>query len=143
MLFGTVKGAFTGAENRIGLLEYAAGGSVFFDEIQALSPQMQAKLLRTLQEKTFQRVGDVEHIPLQAKIISATNIAPEKAIKENLLQRGPLLSSLCLYHYNTAVKERKDDLPLLIQHFLADFNRKTGKYFKDVQSDTIRLFSKL
>lgn len=140
LLFGTVKGAFTGAENRIGLLEYAAGGSVFFDEIQALSPQMQAKLLRTLQEKTFQRVGDVEHIPLQAKIISATNIAPEKAIKENLL-REDLYYRLCVFSITIPpLRERKDDLPLLIQHFLADFNRKTGKYFKDVHSDTIRLF---
>ena len=140
LLFGTVKGAFTGAENRIGLLEYAAGGSVFFDEIQALSPQMQAKLLRTLQEKTFQRVGDVEPIPLLARVISATNISPKKAIKENLL-RQDLYYRLCVFLITIPpLRERKDDLPLLIQHFLKDFNRKTGKNYKGVCNDTIRLF---
>jgi len=141
LLFGTVKGAFTGAENRIGLLEHAARGSIFFDEVQALSPQMQAKLLRTLQEKTFQRVGDVKEIPFLARVISATNILPEKAIEENKL-REDLYYRLCVFKITIPpLRERKDDLLLFIKHFLQNFNNKTGKYFKGVHPDTIRLFN--
>lgn len=141
LLFGTVKGAFTGAENRIGLLEHAARGSIFFDEVQALSPQMQAKLLRALQEKTFQRVGSVEEIPFQARVISATNILPEKAIKEKLL-REDLYYRLCVFKITIPpLKERKDDLLLFIKHFLQNFNNKTGKYFKGVDPDTLHLFN--
>lgn len=140
LLFGTVKGAFTGAENRAGLLEHAAGGSVFFDEVQALSSQMQAKLLRTLQEKTFQRVGSVEQIPFQARVISATNIAPEKAVAENAL-REDLYYRLCVFVVTIPpLKDRKDDLLLLSRYFLQDFNSKTGKEYRGIHPDSMRSF---
>lgn len=140
LLFGTAKGAFTGAENRAGLLEHAAGGSVFFDEVQALSSPMQAKLLRTLQEKTFQRVGSVEQIPFRARVISATNIAPEKAVAENAL-REDLYYRLCVFAVTIPpLRERKDDLPLLSRYFLEDFNNKTGKEYRGLHRDSMRAF---
>lgn len=140
MLFGTVKGAFTGAQDRAGLLEHAAGGTIFFDEVQSLSTELQAKLLRVLQEGTFRRVGDITEIPLQARVISAMNIPPEKAIKEGLL-REDLYYRLCVFRIMVPpLRERKDDLPLLVEHFLNRYNRKTGKKLKGVTPETMKLF---
>lgn len=139
LLFGTVKGAFTGAENRAGLLEHAAGGSIFFDEVQALSPQMQAKLLRTLQEKTFQRVGDIEEIPLQARVISATNVPPEKAIQEGILRKD-IYYRLCVFKIDIPpLRERKDDLPILVDHFIQEVKNKTDKNIRGIHEDCFRL----
>lgn len=140
LLFGTVKGAFTGAENRAGLLEHAAAGSVFFDEVQSLSTSMQAKLLRIIQEKTFQRVGCIKQIPFRARIISASNLAPAIAIANKVL-REDLYYRLCVFVVNIPpLRERKEDLPVLTEHFLKDFNEKTGKQYQCVDETTAALF---
>lgn len=141
MLFGTVKGAFTGAQNRSGLLEHAAGGTIFFDEIQSLSPELQAKLLRVLQEGSFQRVGDMESLPLEARVVSALNIPPEEAVAAGLM-REDLYFRLCVFKITIPpLRERRDDIPLLVKYFLQKFNQKTGTGIKGVSPETGRLFN--
>jgi arginine utilization regulatory protein len=141
MLFGTVKGAFTGSENRAGLLEYAAGGTIFFDEVQSLSPELQAKLLRLLQENTFQRVGDVEEIPLQARVISAMNVLPEDAIESGKL-RPDLYYRFCVFKIAIPpLRERKDDISLYVDHFVEEYNRESGSELKGVNQKTRRFFN--
>ena len=101
-LFGHEKGAFTGAEHRkTGILEHAGRGTVLLDEIGEFPLDLQAKLLRVLQEREFQRIGDVRTIPLQARVIAATNRDLEGHGEGMLLPRGPLLPAQGLCDSNT------------------------------------------
>ena len=98
MLFGTVKGAFTGATDKIGLIEAANHGTLFLDEVNSMSPLMQAKLLRVLQEKTLQRIGSTRSIPIDVRILSSSNedvyrLSQEGKMRQDLFYR---LSSLSL-----------------------------------------------
>ncbi|MGB9825561.1 MAG: sigma-54 interaction domain-containing protein, partial [Desulfofundulus sp.] len=86
LLFGTVKGAFTGAVDSAGLLEQAGRGTLFLDEINSMSPQLQAKLLRVLQERTFRRVGGQKEIPVNCRIITSTNMDPWECIRRGTLR---------------------------------------------------------
>jgi DNA-binding NtrC family response regulator len=121
-LFGHEKGAFTNADRRsIGKFEYASGGTLFLDEIGDMPLEAQAKLLRVLQEKKVQRVGGKEEVPVNSRIVCATNQS-----LEDLVQQGKFRSDL-LYRINVfpielpPLRERKEDIPLLIRHFLHRF----------------------
>ena len=92
-LFGTVRGAFTGAVDRRGKLEYANGGTIFLDEIGEMKLELQAKLLRVIEEKQFERVGGHEPITVDVRIIAATNVDLKKAMAEKTLSRRPLLQA--------------------------------------------------
>jgi DNA-binding NtrC family response regulator len=127
-LFGHEKEAFTGARGvKKGLLEVASEGTVFLDEIAEMSLSMQAKLLRVLQDKTFFRVGGTMEIPVDLRILAATN----KTLKKEVA-RGAFRQDL-YYRLNVItlevppLSERKDDIPLLSQHFLEKFSRAQGK----------------
>ncbi len=118
-LFGHEKGAFTGAYSRkLGLAEVASGGTLFLDEIGELSPGMQSKLLRFLQEGEIYRVGGKEPITVDVRIISATNRELEKEVQEGRFRED------LYYRINTiiveapALRKRKEDIPALVQHFL-------------------------
>ena len=92
MLFGTVKGAFTGATDKIGLIEAANHGTLFLDEVNSMSPLMQAKLLRVLQEKTLQRIGSTRSIPIDVRILSSSNedvyrLSQEGKMRQDLFYR--------------------------------------------------------
>ncbi|MBR3260261.1 MAG: sigma 54-interacting transcriptional regulator, partial [Firmicutes bacterium] len=87
VLFGTVKGSFTGSEDRVGYMEEASGGTLFLDELNSMSLAMQSKILRAVQERTIRRVGGSEDIPIDVRIISSCNEDPFKAIRENRLRR--------------------------------------------------------
>lgn len=87
VLFGTVKGSFTGSEDRVGYMEEASGGTLFLDELNSMSLSMQSKILRAVQERTIRRVGGSEDIPIDVRIISSCNEDPFKAIRENRLRR--------------------------------------------------------
>ncbi|MGZ4135390.1 MAG: sigma-54 interaction domain-containing protein, partial [Tumebacillaceae bacterium] len=123
LLFGTVKGSFTGAENRPGLFELADGGTLFLDEINSMPLELQAKLLRVLQEGLVRRVGDTKVIEVDVRILAATNQNPLAAI-----ETGNLRSDL-YYRLNVVslplppLRERKGDIPLLTRHFVEKFNR--------------------
>jgi len=121
--FGHIKGAFTGAiRNREGRFEAADGGTIFLDEIAELSPSLQAKLLRFLQSREFERVGESQTIKVDVRIIAATNRDLEKSIQEGHF-REDLFYRLNSVHLKIPpLRQRIDDIPLLIQAFITKFS---------------------
>jgi DNA-binding NtrC family response regulator len=139
-LFGHQKGAFTGAhETRRGLLEEAQGGTVFLDEINTLSQNLQVKLLRVLQERVVRRVGGRENIPIDIRLASASNQDLEEAVK-----RGEFRQDL-FYRLNVVpvrlpdLKDRREDIPLLVHHFLQKFANQIGEPIRRFSSDAMRI----
>ncbi len=124
-LFGHRKGAFTGAtSSKAGLLETASGGTVFLDEIGNISDSMQVKLLRVVQEQQVTRVGDVKPVDIDVRFIVATNQNLEARIAEGTF-RHDLFHRLNVVKLTMpALRDRRDDIPLLIQHFINEFNRQ-------------------
>jgi DNA-binding NtrC family response regulator len=123
-LFGHEKGAFTSADSqRRGLLEVASGGTFFMDEISEMSMDLQAKLLRVIQERKIRRVGGEAEIPIDVRWVSATNRDPEQAVRDGQLRQD------LLYRLNVVpvrlppLRERREDIPALAQHFLKRFAR--------------------
>jgi two-component system, NtrC family, response regulator HydG len=126
-LFGHVKGAFTGAVKlRQGLFEEASGGTFFFDEIAETTPAFQAKLLRVIQEHEIRRVGDNASIPVDVRVIAATNQDLKTAIGEKRFREDLYYRVNVVPLHAPTLRERKEDLPLLAQHFLSRFNQRNG-----------------
>jgi two-component system response regulator PilR (NtrC family) len=134
-LFGYKKGAFTGAAaNKIGLVEAAMGGTLFLDEIGELSPLLQVKLLRLVQEKTIRMIGGTEDIAVDVRIISATNrdlerMVMDKTFREDLYYRLNVLPIRI-----PPLRERREDIALLAQYFLSKFTKDFGKDIHKVSS---------
>lgn len=127
-LFGYKKGAFTGAAaNRKGLVEAAQGGTLFLDEIGELSPVLQVKLLRLVQEKTVRMIGDTNDIPIDVRIVSATNRDLEKMVVEKTFREDLYYRLNVLPIRIPALRERREDIPVLAQYFLSKFTREFGK----------------
>jgi len=142
ILFGTVKGGFTGAEDRPGLFEVADGGTLFLDEINSMPLDLQAKLLRVIQDKTVRRVGATKTTKVDVRIIAATNIKPEKAIEDKLLRKD-LYYRLNVVSINIPeLKDRVDDIPRLTEYFIQKYNKMLGKNIKKVDSEVMKLFMK-
>ncbi len=127
-LFGHIKGAFTGAiSNRVGRFEMADGGTIFLDEIGDLQPALQVKLLRVLQERSFEPVGSTKSVQVNVRVVAATNKNLEDEVN-----RGNFREDL-FYRLNVipiglpALRERKSDIPLLFAHFIEIFNRNKGR----------------
>ena len=137
-LFGHVKGAFTGAlYDRAGRFENADGGTIFLDEIGELSLGAQVKLLRVVQEKTFERVGSSKTQHVDVRIISATN-KRLKNLMESKEFREDLYYRLRVFPINLPpLYDRKEDIPLLVQHFLDRNNDKMGKNIKKVEAKAL------
>ncbi|MEO8499091.1 MAG: sigma-54 dependent transcriptional regulator, partial [Planctomycetota bacterium] len=139
-LFGHEKGAFTGAERRhIGKFEQCNEGTIFLDEIGDMSPSTQSKVLRLLQEQKFERVGGTETIQTDVRIISATNRDLEQMIEDSEFR-------LDLYHrLNTfeivlpGLRERGSDIKLLLEHFLARFNKSLNKQITGISDQAMEL----
>jgi DNA-binding NtrC family response regulator len=121
-LFGHEKGAFTGAfRARIGRFELANGGSIFLDEVSEMSPNLQVKLLRVVQEREFERVGGVKSVKTDVRIIAATNRNLEEEVEQGRF-REDLYYRLNVIPINLPpLRERRDDIPLLVKHFLAKY----------------------
>jgi len=134
-LFGHERGAFTGAsEKRIGKFEQANGGTIFLDEIGEMTPEMQVKLLRVLQEKEIQRVGGSNTLKMDVRVIAATNRNLEKEIAEGRF-RMDLYYRLNVFPIALPpLRERKEDIPVLALHFMHLYNRKIGKQINDISS---------
>lgn len=126
-LFGYEKGAFTGAAHRrVGKIEQAGNGTVFLDEIGDMSPGIQAKILRLLQEKSIERLGGRETIPVNVRIIAATNRDLEAALEQGRF-RGDLYYRLKVVTVHLpALRDRAEDIPSLVDYFLARFSREIG-----------------
>lgn len=143
-LFGHEKGAFTGAVSmRKGRFEMADGGTIFLDEVGEIPISLQSKLLRVLQERNFERVGGATSLAVDVRIISASN----KDLKEEVLEnrfREDLFYRLNVIHVSLpALRERMDDLGLLVDHFLDKFSKVLGKEGVIVTPDAMRLLVKL
>ncbi|MFQ3578418.1 MAG: sigma-54 dependent transcriptional regulator, partial [Verrucomicrobiia bacterium] len=121
-LFGHEKGAFTGADHRrIGRFEQAHNGTIFLDEIGEISPGTQAKLLRVLQERTIQRLGGREDIPVDVRVIAATNRDLERMIEERAFRADLFYRLNVVTIAVPPLRQRRDDIPLLVRHFLKRF----------------------
>jgi Nif-specific regulatory protein len=138
-LFGYDKGAFTGANvDKIGHFELADGGTLFLDEIGEIPISVQAKLLRVIQEKTFTKVGGLKSITVDVRIVAATNIDLEQAVKDGKF-RADLYFRLNVIPIHIApLRKRKIDIPILIEHFLEKFNKENDKKFKSISSSGIK-----
>lgn len=139
-LFGHLKGAFTSAvASKKGLFEVADQGSIFFDEIGSVGLETQAKLLRVIQEKEFMRLGGVDTIKVDARIIAATNV-DLKALVEQGTFREDLFYRLNVISVRLPpLRERKEDIPLLVDHFLKKFSQENNKAFGPVSPEIMRL----
>jgi two-component system nitrogen regulation response regulator GlnG len=142
-LFGHEKGAFTGAERkRIGKFEQCTGGTLFLDEVGDMAPLTQTKLLRVLQEQRFERVGGSETIQTDVRLIAATNRDLERLVAEEEF-RSDLFYRLSIFTITLPpLRERMDDLPLLVDHFLRRFSRELGKEVRRVAPETYEALGK-
>jgi len=140
-LFGHVKGAFTGANrDRMGRFEEASGGTIFLDEIGELSAYIQVKLLRVLQEREIERVGDSKKRKIDIRIITATHQDLYAKMREGLI-REDLYYRLKVFPIRLpSLRERKEDIPLLMSHFIKVMNKKTGKRVVGITQETMRIF---
>src|SRR5437588_4707115 len=126
-LFGHVKGAFTGAVKlRQGLFEEASGGTFFFDEIAETTPAFQVMLLRVIQEHEIRRVGDNESIPVDVRVIAATNRDLKQAIAEKRFREDLYYRLNVVPLHAPPLRERKEDIPLLAQHSISRFNQRNA-----------------
>jgi Nif-specific regulatory protein len=139
-LFGHEKGSFTGAaQQRKGRFELANGGTLFLDEIGDVAPAVQVRLLRVLQEKTFERVGGVEPISVNVRVIAATSLDLERALTEQTF-REDLYYRLNVFPIHLPpLRGRKSDITLLADHFLAKFNETYGKQIKRISTTAINM----
>lgn len=132
-LMGHERGAFTDAKvQKKGLLEMADGGTLFLDEIGDMAPGMQAKLLRVLEDRSFRRVGGTKDIQVDVRIISATNKDLLQAIEEKVFRADLYYRIQVIPIHLPALRERRDDIMPLVEHFIAHFNREFGKSVKGV-----------
>jgi two-component system, NtrC family, response regulator HydG len=137
-LFGHVKGAYTGAgRNRMGRFEAASGGSIFLDEIGDLSPSTQIKLLRVLEEKEIERVGDQVPIKVDVRIITATNKNLEELIAQRRF-REDLYFRINVFPLTIPpLRDRADDIPIIIQHFINQHNLTSGKKIAGMSPEAV------
>lgn len=140
ILFGSVKGSFTGAENRAGLFELANGGTLFLDEINSMPIELQAKLLRVLQDGRLRRVGASTTIDIDVRIVSAINAPLNKVLELGQL-RIDLFYRLSVITFEVPpLKERVEDIPLLVDHFLKKYNEKCNKFFSYISNEVLKIF---
>jgi DNA-binding NtrC family response regulator len=138
-LFGYERGAFTGAEGQHrGLLETAGGGTFFLDEICEMSIDLQAKLLRVIQERKIRRVGGDGEIPIDVRLISATNQDPEKAIREGGFRQDLFFRLNVVPIRLPPLRTRPEDIPALLNHFLRQFGQQYERPQLKLSQETIR-----
>lgn len=140
MLFGTTKGSFTGAHDRAGLFEQSNGGTLFLDEVNSLSLDLQAKMLRVLQEGYVRRLGGREDIKVDVRIIAATNESLTE-LMENHLFRKDLYYRLNVINIKIPpLRDRREDIPILVDHFIRQYNEKLGKDVWMMSSELLEAF---
>jgi arginine utilization regulatory protein len=142
ILFGSVKGAFTGAENRSGLFEQADGGILFLDELNSMPMHLQAKLLRVLQDGKVRPVGSTVEKKINVKVIIAMNKNPMQLIKGNQLREDLFYRLSSSMFYLTPLRERPEDIPLYIDYFLSQFNGKYNKQGKKLSNNLKKMLQK-
>ncbi len=142
-LFGHEKGAFTGAiKTRLGRFELAHGGTIFLDEISEMSPKLQVKLLRVLQEHSFERVGGTRSIKVDIRVIAATNRDLEKEVREGRFREDLYYRLNVIPIVLPPLRERKEDIPLLIEHFLERFSRQKRREISGITDEAMEFLMK-
>jgi len=140
-LFGHEKGAFTGAiATKIGRFEAANGGTVFLDEVGDMSPGLQVKILRVLQEKEFERVGGRKTIKVDIRVLAATNQDLARAIKDKTFREDLYYRLNVIPIDMPPLRERKEDIPVFIKHFLKTISQKKNKNVTTISPDAMSLF---
>jgi two-component system response regulator AtoC len=139
-LFGHVKGAFTDAtKDKKGLFQEATGGTLFLDEIAALPLSLQVKLLRVLQDEMVRPVGGTQPAKVDVRIIAATAVNLAQAVKEGSFREDLYYRINVLLIEVPALRERKEDIPLLLNHFVERFNRRLGKDIKGIRPEAMQV----
>jgi two-component system response regulator PilR (NtrC family) len=139
-LFGHVKGAFTGAVNpKKGLFDMADKGSIFFDEIGNISPETQAKLLRVMQEREFMRLGGMETIKVDVRIVAATNCDLRQMVEDGRFREDLYYRLHVINIYLPPLRERKEDVPLLAQHFLEKYGNENNRPGMELSAEALDL----
>ncbi|MBI3625239.1 MAG: sigma-54-dependent Fis family transcriptional regulator [Candidatus Rokubacteria bacterium] len=139
-LFGHVKGAFTGAVvNKVGLFSAADGGTLFLDEITEIPSLLQVKLLRAIQEREIRRVGDTKDIKVDVRLIAATNKDLESAVGDGTLREDLFYRLNVIPIHIPSLRERGEDIPLLVAHFLQKFGKELGKEVRGVSAEALAL----
>nr|WP_281274556.1 sigma 54-interacting transcriptional regulator [Brevibacillus nitrificans] len=141
LLFGTARGAFTGAIERPGLFEQAEKGTLFLDEINSLSMPLQAKLLRALQEKSIRRIGDTKDRSIDVRIIAAINEDPVEAIAHSHLRKDLYYRLGVVTLFIPPLRERKEDIPLLANHFVEKYNQLFQMEVRGLSDEVIKFFN--
>src|SRR5690242_17226860 len=135
-----MKGAFTGAiATKRGLFEVADNGSIFLDEIANINLDTQAKLLRVIQEKEFMRLGSVETIKVDVRIIAATNADLSRLMAENRFREDLFYRLNVITTSLPPLRRRREDIPLLITHFLEKYSEENKRRVREVTPDTMRI----
>ena len=138
-LFGHMKGSFTGAvANKAGLFEVANAGTIFLDEIGETSPTTQVKLLRVIQEREFRRIGGTQDVKVDVRVITATNRDLEKAVAEGVFREDLYYRLDVIPIRLPPLRERTGDIPLLVQHFLDQISRESGRTTPTLTPDAMR-----
>jgi transcriptional regulator with PAS, ATPase and Fis domain len=138
-LFGHVRGSFTGAvNNRTGRFEAAHGGTIFLDEINSTSLKLQIKLLRVLQEREFERVGDTETIRVDTRVIAASNRDLMQEVDENRFREDLYWRLNVVPVQIPALRQRKEDVPMLVAHFLNVYNEANDRYVVHIQPQAMQ-----
>ncbi|MEJ5253327.1 MAG: sigma-54-dependent Fis family transcriptional regulator [Chthonomonadetes bacterium] len=142
-LFGHEKNAFTGATmQKPGRFELAHGGTLFLDEIAEVTPSVQVKLLRVLQERKFERLGGTKTIEVDVRLIAATNKDLEQMVQEGTFREDLYYRLQVIQIYLPPLRERKDDIPLLVEHFLQRYNEENDKHIQAVTPEAMELLMK-
>lgn len=137
MLFGTVKGSFTGAENKKGLFEEAHRGTILLDEINAMEPYLQSKLLRVLQDGNIRPIGSNRLIDIDVRVIATLNEEPDKLIEEGRLRKDFYYRLSVIKINIPPLRNRKDDLEKLCSHFIKYYNKILYKNVKEISEDVM------
>ncbi|MEM7808479.1 MAG: sigma 54-interacting transcriptional regulator [Planctomycetota bacterium] len=142
-LFGHVKGSFTGAiRDKIGRFEAADGGTIFLDEIGTMEPQLQVKLLRVLQEREFERVGDTETVKVDVRVIAATNVDLQEEVAQENFREDLFYRLNVVSVFLPPLRNRREDIPALLDHFLERFNRENNRNLRRISRDLLTLLTR-
>ena len=140
-LFGHEKGAFTGAtQRRLGRFESANGGTIFLDEVGDLPPEIQIALLRVLQEREIERVGSSKPISIDVRVLAATHHDLEALVGEGRFREDLLYRLSVVPLQVPSLRERREDIPLLVEYFIGRFGKKAGKRFRTIDKKTVKWF---
>ncbi|MBU5428055.1 sigma 54-interacting transcriptional regulator [Tissierella pigra] len=140
IIFGTVQGSFTGAKDNPGLFELADGGTLFLDELNSMQLGLQSKLLRVIEDGIIRRIGSTKTILVDVRLIVASNEEPKRLLKENKI-REDLYYRLNVLNLNIPpLRDRKEDIPILVDHFIRICNDKMNKTIKSIDSQVMEYF---